>query len=211
MRYRESPSSDKYVDVEYYQFRRGRLFNFLWKFSCLIIFPFVGPLAVGSKVFHFFFKPCSEFLSLFPSLIGFVARYVFYRIALQSCGQNVLIDFGTVFYYPKTCIGSNVTFGIGNIIQHCDFGDNVLVGDSCRFIGGTEKHIYESVKVPINRQGGRIKKIKVSSDSWVDTNSVIMESVGEGSVIRAGSVVIDRIEPYSICAGNPAAVVGKRR
>jgi acetyltransferase-like isoleucine patch superfamily enzyme len=144
-------------------------------------------------------------------VFGFVVRYAFYKYALSSCGENVVIDFGTVFYFPKISIGNNVTFGIGNIVQHCNFGNNVLVSDSCRFIGGTKKHTFESTGIPINRQGGFIKKIAVEDDTWIDSNAIIMETVGRGSIVKAGSVVLEKIEPYSICSGNPAAVVGKRK
>jgi len=42
-------------------------------------------------------------------------------------------------------------------------------------------------------------------------NAIIMESIGEGCVIGAGSVVTKEVEPYSICAGNPATVIRKRK
>ena len=211
MKYKHIPRLGEYVQVEYHQFDQSRFFRFLWNSFSLICIPFLLPLILASRISDFVFKACSEFLSLFPSLFGFIMRYTFYKFTLSSCGENVLIDFGTVFYYPKISIGNNVTFGIGNIVQHCDFGNNVLVSDSCRFIGGIKKHNFNRVDIPINRQGGKIKKIKVHSDSWIDSNAIVMESVGRGSIIMPGSVVRKDVEPYSICAGNPATIIGKRQ
>jgi acetyltransferase-like isoleucine patch superfamily enzyme len=205
MKYKTEPRIDEYVDVTYYQYNQGPLFKSLWKTLTLL------PLILAAKASEYVFKACSEFLSLVPSLCGFVMRYAFYKFTLNSCGENVLIDFGTVFYYSKITVGNNVTFGIGNIVQHCDFGNNVLVSDSCRFIGGIKKHNFDRTDISIVNQGGKIKTIRVESDTWIDSNAIVMESVGHGSVIMAGSVVTKVVEPYSICAGNPAKVIGNRK
>ena len=211
MKYKDEPRLGEYVEVEYHQFNQSCFFMFLWKFFTSISVPFLLPLILTSRISDFIFKACSEFLSLFPSLFGFIVRYTFYKFTLSSCGKNVLIDFGTVFYSPKICVGNNVTFGIGNIVQHCDFGNNVLVSDSCRFIGGIKKHNFDRMDRPICYQGGKIKKIKVDTDTWIDANSIVMENVGQGSIIRPGSVVTKEVGPYSICAGNPATIIGKRK
>lgn len=211
MKYKAIPELNKYVDVEYHQFNQSWIFKFIWNSCIFILFPFLLPLILVSRKSDFIFKACSEFLSLFPSLFGFIIRYTFYKFTLISCGKNVIIDFGTVFYYRKISIGNNVTFGIGNIVQHCDFGDNVLIADSCRFTGGIKKHNFERTDIPITHQGGKIKKIKVGSDTWIDLNSIVMESIGQGSIIKAGSVITDEVQPYSICAGNPAKIIGKRK
>ena len=110
MKYKGDPKLGEYVDVEYHQHNQGPLFKFLWNFISLLSAPFLFPLILGAKASDFIFKACSEFLSLVPSPFGFIVRYVFYKFSLNSCGKNVLIDFGTVFYYPKISIGNNVTF-----------------------------------------------------------------------------------------------------
>jgi acetyltransferase-like isoleucine patch superfamily enzyme len=211
MKFKEEPRIDEYVDVAYYQYNQGPFFKSLWKTLTFLCVPFLLPLILTAKSSDYVFKACSEFLSLVPSLFGFIMRYAFYKFTLDSCGENVLIDFGTVFYYLKITIGNNVTFDIGNIVQHCDFGNNVLISDSCRFIGGVKKHNFDKTDVPIVYQGGKIKKIRVENDTWIDSNAIVMETVGHGSVIIAGPVVTKVVEPYSICSGNPAKVIGKRR
>ena len=211
MKYKNTPIVGEYVEVEYHQFNQSLFFKFLWNFFTFVFIPFLLPFILASKTSDFIFKACSEFLSLFPSIFGIILRYVFYKFTLSSCGKNVFIDFGTIFYYPKISIGSNVTFGIGNIVQHCDFGDNVLISDGCRFIGGVKKHNFDRTDIPIVYQGGKIKRIKIGSDTWIGPNAIIMESIGEGCVIGAGSVVTKEVEPYSICAGNPATVIRKRK
>jgi acetyltransferase-like isoleucine patch superfamily enzyme len=60
-------------------------------------------------------------------------------------------------------------------------------------------------------QKGQMKRIRVGNDVWVGVNAVIMDDVGDGAVVGAGSVVTREVEPYSIVAGNPARLVRKRR
>ena len=211
MKYKEELKIGEYVEVSYDQYNHGQFFKFIWTTLTFFCVPFLFPLILAAKLSDIVFKACSELLSLIPSLFGFIIRYAFYRFTLNSCGENVLIDFGTVFYYPKISIGNNVTFGIGNIVQHCDFGDNILISDSCRFVGGIKKHSYDQTDIPIVHQGGKIKKIKVESNTWIDSSAIVMEDVGQGSVIMPGSVITKSVEPYSIYAGNPAKIIGKRK
>lgn len=54
--------------------------------------------------------------------------------------------------------------------------------------------------------------IVIEDDVWIGSNSVVLSGVtiGRGSVVGAGSVVVKDIPPYSIAAGNPARVLRKR-
>lgn len=47
---------------------------------------------------------------------------------------------------------------------------------------------------------------------WIGVGAIVLQGVkiGKGAVIAAGSVVTKDIEPYSIVAGVPAKVIGKR-
>jgi acetyltransferase-like isoleucine patch superfamily enzyme len=74
-------------------------------------------------------------------------------------------------------------------------------------------HRFDSLDVPIARQPVVAKGISVEDDVWIGANSVILDGVtiGTGSVIGAGSVVTRDIQPFSVCVGNPARVIGIRR
>jgi acetyltransferase-like isoleucine patch superfamily enzyme len=135
----------------------------------------------------------------------------FYRRTLSACGNNVFINFGTVLYYPEVSIGNNVLIGMYNTIHHCDFGNDVLIAEGCHFLSGSEYHNFSRFDVPMTQQNGKMKRISIGNDVWIGTNAVVMDDVGTGSIVGAGSIVTSKVEEYSIVAGNPAKVVRKRK
>lgn len=54
--------------------------------------------------------------------------------------------------------------------------------------------------------------IVVCDDVWIGHGAVILSgvTVGRGSVVAAGSIVVSDVPPYAICAGIPARVVRMR-
>jgi maltose O-acetyltransferase len=57
----------------------------------------------------------------------------------------------------------------------------------------------------------RTRPIAIGSSAFIGARAVILPgvTVGEGSIVAAGSVVDRDVEPYTIVAGNRAVVVGK--
>ena len=53
--------------------------------------------------------------------------------------------------------------------------------------------------------------VKICDNVWIGMNAVILKGVtiGENSVVAAGSIVTKSVEPNSVVAGNPAMVVKK--
>jgi len=52
----------------------------------------------------------------------------------------------------------------------------------------------------------------IGNDVWIGYRAIILSGVkiGDGAVVGAGAVVTKDVEPYSIVAGNPARLVGRR-
>lgn len=203
--------STEYSDVQYHQFTQSPALRGAIAVAGILTWPVVLPLALLARVSDFVFITCSQLFALVPYLIGTIVRYEFYRFSLKACGRNVMIGFGTVFIYRDIEIGSNVLIGMYNVVHHCDFGDYVLTAEGCRFLSGSRYHNFERSDVPMALQGGKVRRIQVGRDCWVGVNAVVMDDVGEGSVVGAGSVVNAPVQPYSIVAGVPAAVLRSRR
>ena len=68
-------------------------------------------------------------------------------------------------------------------------------------------HDFTQVGIPITDTGrGEEREVVVEDDVWVGYGTIIMHGVtlGEGSIIAAGSVITKNVPPYTIWGGNPA-------
>ena len=88
------------------------------------------------------------------------------------------------------------------------FGDNVLIGPNCGFY--TAGHPTSDVE---QRRAGLeyAKPIHIGNDVWIGGNVAVLPGVtiGDNSVIGAGSVVNKDIPAGVIAVGNPCKVVKK--
>ncbi|MFQ6023082.1 MAG: acyltransferase [Acidiferrobacterales bacterium] len=200
----------EYTEVEYLQFSAGQKFRTVRALLGALTWPLTWPLAMLARRSEFLFRTMSELLSVIPYLIGVITRYEFYRFALRHCGKNVLIEFGAIFIYPDVSIGNNVLIGRYSIVHHCDFGDYVLTGERCTFLSGSRQHSYDRTDMPMALQGGKKKRIMIGDDCWIGSHAVVMNDVGAGAIVGAGTVVLKPVANLAIVAGNPAREVGRR-
>lgn len=105
-------------------------------------------------------------------------------------------------------IGDHTRVGLGNTIigpvtigNHVNLGQNVTVT--------ALNHNFENVDMRIDEQGINTSPIVIEDDVWIGTNAVILPGVtiGQHSVVAAGSVVNQSIPPYCVCAGVPARLI----
>lgn len=100
--------------------------------------------------------------------------------------------------------------------RYCSIGRSVKIfssGQAHRFDGFSTYPFYMLDSV-IDRSKYNIKKpdTVIGNDVWIGSNSIIMAGVdvGDGAVIGAGAIVTRSVEPFTIVAGSPAKVVGRR-
>ena len=202
---------DQYTEIQYRMFDQSSALRFFIRFMKVLLLPLVLPFILLAKLSaESTFRAISQLFSLVPFGIGEIIRYDFYKYTLSELGQNVFIGFGTVLNYRDICIGSNVQIGMYNTIHHCNFGDNIMTAEGCCFLSGSKYHNYSRTDIPMIKQGGQLKRIRIGNDVWIGSNSVIMEDIGTGSIVGAGSVVTKPVDTYTLVAGNPAKELGKR-
>ena len=156
------------------------------------------------------FQTGAQLVSLIPGIFGNYLRKEFYRLTLKKCGADVCIEFGTILNQATVELGRRVYIGARCSIGECVIGDDAVIGSNVDIISGSRQHKFDRFDVPIREQGGSLEKIIIGSDCWIGNSAVIMADVGEKSIVGAGSVVVQAVEPASIVGGNPAHLLRKR-
>lgn len=200
----------EYVTTTYEQFRPSRAMRIARTLAGILAWPLALPAALVARTGDMAFRTMSELFAGLPYVLGIIVRAEFYRFALRRCGTNVVIEYGTVFCYRDVSVGSNVLLGRFCVVHHCDIGSYVLAGERCTFLSGSRQHGMDRLDLPMAVQPGAKKRIVVDDDCWIGSHSVIMDDVGSGAVVGAGSVVPSQVPPGAIVAGNPAKLIRKR-
>lgn len=156
------------------------------------------------------FAGMTQLLALLPGVYGSLLRVGFLRLALHGCTPDCVVEFMTTFVTPQTRLGRNVYIGAYCNIGLADIGDDCLLGTHVMITSGRHTHFFEDPTVPIRLQGGRDACVRIGRDCWIGNGAIVMADVGDGCVVAAGSVVAEAMPPYSIVAGVPARVLGRR-
>lgn len=152
----------------------------------------------------------SQLMSLFPGQFGNYLRLAFYQLALEKCGKDSVIAFGTLFSQQDTQLGDGVYIGPQCNLGKCEIGDHCLLGSGVHIMSGKSQHNFDDLDTPLKDQGGQFQKVIVGEDSWLGNGTLVMANVGKKCIVGAGSVVVDDIPDYTIAAGNPAKALKNR-
>jgi acetyltransferase-like isoleucine patch superfamily enzyme len=107
-------------------------------------------------------------------------------------------------------IGDRCLIGRGSgIVAHesIEIGDDVFTGHHIYVTDAN--HGYEDVDLPIGRQFGKSKPVRIGSGSWIGHGALVLPGarIGEHVVVGAGSVVTGELPDYSVAVGSPARVI----
>jgi acetyltransferase-like isoleucine patch superfamily enzyme len=152
----------------------------------------------------------SQFFAIFPGLPGVYLRRAFYDTVLPGGAPNLYTGFGTTFAQRDMKIGRDVYIGSHCNIGLSEIGDDVLIGSHVDVISGPDVHHIDRLDVPIRKQGGVLEKTMIGSGSWLANGSIVMASVGPGTVVGAGAVVVRPCQSLGVYVGNPARLVRLR-
>lgn len=151
------------------------------------------------------------FLRAIPGEVGCWARRRFYGF---RSGPGTRVLGGVIIYHPRNLVmGRSV-----GVASHCQInaGGGVEIGDAVLIGPGTmiwsQTHKYNNSDILIINQDYTINKIFIDDDVWIGSGAIILPGVhlARGTVVAAGAVVTKSTEPYTLVAGLPAKILGRR-
>lgn len=112
----------------------------------------------------------------------------------------------------RLVIGDYVFIGAASEI---DVALSVTIGAHTLLAPGVfiTDHVHNTARDKrIDEQGIRSAAVTIGADVWLGARSIVLPGVtiGDGAVVGAGAVVTKNVEPYTIVAGVPARVIGRR-
>lgn len=147
----------------------------------------------------------NRYFKFFRPLRAIVARALF-----KKSGKNINIERRANFGNgADISIGDNSGIGINAHIRGpLEIGNNVMMGPDVIILSSS--HEFDSIEIPMNKQGVKPKKKSIIKDDvWIGTRVIILPGVtiGQGAIIGAGAVVTKNVLDYAIVGGNPAKVI----
>lgn len=152
---------------------------------------------------------CCDYNGLRPSQI--VERTELIRSLLGSVGSNFVIEQPFYCDYGYNIeIGENFYANMNCVILDeapVRFGDNVFVAPNCGFY--TAGHPFDVTQRNSGLEYAR--PITVGNNVWIGAQVCVLPGVtiGDNSVIGAGSIVNRNIPADSLAVGNPCRVIRK--
>jgi maltose O-acetyltransferase len=136
------------------------------------------------------------------------------KALFSSCGEDVFIEYGFHMDY-----GDSISIGDRTFINaHCTLVDGVKnahskieIGADCLF-GPNVQLLAVSHDIDPNerlRKQNYVDDILIGDNVWLGGGVIVLAGVtiGNNSVVGAGSVVTKSIAENSFCAGNPAVKI----
>ena len=163
---------------------------------------------------HFKYNVACFFSRLLPDIASGIIRGRLYRWAGFEIGDgafimgNIRLTSAAPDFYGKLTIGEGATLADGitiNLDGKVTIGKNaaiaphVVIYTGSHQIGPGSKRIGDFTSLPVTIEEG----------AWVRVGAIIVPgvTVGRGSIVAAGAVVLKDVPPNTYVEGNPAQVV----
>jgi acetyltransferase-like isoleucine patch superfamily enzyme len=163
---------------------------------------------------HFKYNVARVLSRLLPNVASGIIRGRIYRWAGFDVGKgafimgNLLLTSAAPDFYSKLSIGEGATLADAITInlddkvtigKHAAIAPHVVIYTGSHQIGPGSKRIGDFTSLPVTIEEG----------AWVRVGAILVPgvTVGRGSIVAAGAVVLKDVPPNTYVEGNPAQVV----
>jgi virginiamycin A acetyltransferase len=153
------------------------------------------------------FRFSAHVCALAPGILGDYLRIAYYKLTLKSCSLDSRIEFGSFFSHADAEFGESVYIGPYCILGTCSIGNRTQVASHVQVLSGRRQHSRDVTGNISGSEEGRFERVQIGADCWIGASCIVMASVGSGTTIGAGAVVVKPIDPGVVAVGNPARVV----
>ena len=109
--------------------------------------------------------------------------------------------------HSRLVIGAHCGFSgaVLTAVESVELGDRVLCGANVTIIDSD----FHGLANPSGDATAKTAPIKIGDDVWLGLNVIVLKGVtiGEGSVIAAGSVVVESVPAHVLAGGCPATII----
>ena len=156
------------------------------------------------------------------TILSEIRQIVLHKDAKAVIDENCMIEFDsyiTLGSGAKLHIGKGSTLNYGLRIEAVPFS-KIMIGKDCMFswnttlLSGDGHSIFDVISaknINIVGEGGVKREINIQDHVWIGSNCTVMyhSTIGEGSIIGAGSIVKSRIPNNCIAVGQIAECIRK--
>jgi virginiamycin A acetyltransferase len=153
------------------------------------------------------FSLAAQACAMVPGVIGDYIRIAFYKLTLKQCSLYSRVSFGSFFAHPNVVLGRGVYIGSYCILGRCSIGERTQIASQVQILSGRRQHRREGSGQISGASEADFEVIEIGADCWIGASSIIMASVGFGTTIGAGAVVVRPIASEVVAVGNPARVI----
>lgn len=187
----------------------NRTLGALWRAA---VRPHAGRIEDYKRLLRFFFR--FHHFDAFGTHCVLGARVRFWGPVRLFVGSHcAFFDDVIISGVGEIRIGDRTTIGHDSVLvcrERLEIGSDCMLAAYCYVLD--VDHEFESTEKTIPEQGLRVQPVVIGNDVWVGAGTVILRGVriGDGAVVAANSVVTRDVPPYTVVAGSPAKVVGRR-
>lgn len=159
------------------------------------------------------------------------------RSGLMEIGKYVSLNTPRIIFDKngtgKIVMGDHVNIETRVILSprngSIKIGDRVFIGhhsllqshDNAQIVIGQDTLIANDVKIFASNHetgspenGYRVEKgasVKIGNNVWIGSSAILLpgRTIGDFSVIGAGTLITKSVPPYSLCVGNPGKIIKK--